>query len=240
MTLCNKMIAEQEEKDKIKYTFKIRLRTDIAFLSPIPPLHALDLGTRAKPKIRQLSGQYLTSNYDKFGVGLSTAMDCFLDRFHAVRTYPKLAHLKGWSAENFLTWWCNDTQHAQLEQDERLQAVMVRSIGYSRTLRTGGGGHGETAQLPWDRGRGCICSLYRGPSGNCKKVRAQAAKEPWYACYILCCPCHLNNGTNEHKDDIDHLQRQTPGGSASRPAQLWRTVGGISCQQSYAKGRTKK
>ena len=41
--------------------------------------------------------------------------------------YRNLSTNWDWTAEKLLEWWCKDTQHAKLQQEDRLQSVLLQS-----------------------------------------------------------------------------------------------------------------
>ena len=188
MSACHQMIAQREAAANVQYAYKMRLRTDLAFLRPIPPPHQLDLGSATHPRLVGISRSTLPSYFDKFAIGLSTPMGCFLDRFDAIYKYEFLDRTWAWTNEMFVQHWCNETQRATIVEDDRIQAVLFRTVGYNRASRNGGAAN-ERQPVGAD---GCMCSRYRGSNGSCKQC-AQEGKAN--RCFLACCPCTPQNAT---------------------------------------------
>jgi FkbM family methyltransferase len=130
--LCNQFVLNYSALTGTTYRWKMRMRTDLALIHPIPSLASLDLGDRSHPKVRRTSPRYFAgANQDTFGVGEAWVMDVYFDRYRAVYTHPYTA-TDGWSLEKFLTVYMQEKLNATLHGDDELRGVLVRMRGFAR------------------------------------------------------------------------------------------------------------
>ena len=125
---CNRMVKAHAAKMGVPYTYKIRLRPDLLVLAPIPPIHTLDFGRPGAPIVRGISGTFLPSWLDKFGIGGADVMDAYLDRLPLLFAMPDLAFVGNWNAEWFLQHVLNTSANATVltADDVTLKAMVVR------------------------------------------------------------------------------------------------------------------
>ena len=95
----------------------------------------------------------------------------------------RLERFRGWAAETFLLWHCNDTQSASLNGDSRVRAVMFRMLGYSRETQRGGDAMSAAGVARVNRSAlaelGCMCSRYRHLNGACNGCGAEGEPPYW-------------------------------------------------------------
>ena len=218
MRECNQMIAEYASRRNVDYAFKMRLRTDLLFLRPIPPPSHLDLGTAARPKIRVIDPSVMPANVDKFGVGAAKVMDCWLDGFSMVHTYAPLARTLDWTAEWFLEQRCKYHGNVSIQADSRIQAVVARAAGYDRNSREGGGGVSKSSEQVLERGRrsGCGCGWAARPN-SCSPRLNDGTR-----CWLACCSDQWNKTTLEERP-LHPISRRY-----SEPRRTWSSAAGAT------------
>lgn len=90
LRICNEAVKAHEARTGVRYTYKMRLRPDLAWLKPIPPPHTL-LGPANTSTLLMASREWQTGgNEDIFALGLSRSMDIFFDREPHVHTQRQL------------------------------------------------------------------------------------------------------------------------------------------------------
>lgn len=126
---CNSLVKQHELKLGIKYTYKMRLRPDFAWIQPIPPISTIDLS----PSNILISTKlfYGGGNEDTFGFGLSKTMDIYFDRFPFVHTYPTPNHT--WTAEEFVSLYML-SNNIKLIQNNEFRTFPVMEKKASRGL----------------------------------------------------------------------------------------------------------
>jgi len=131
--LCNQIARNYSAATNTTYRWKMRMRTDLAFVHPIPPLASLDLGNRLHPKVRHTSARYFPgANQDSFAVGEAWVMDVFFDRYRDVYTHFYTATKEGWTLEGYLASYMLEKLNATLHGDDNLRGVIVRMKGFTR------------------------------------------------------------------------------------------------------------
>ena len=86
---CNKMIKKYEQKNNIKYDFKLRLRADVLFIKPIPNIYSLPSNKITIPLFHNERdgcgefGKFADKKciHDRFAVGPSSKMDILLNQY---------------------------------------------------------------------------------------------------------------------------------------------------------------
>ena len=148
---CNQMVHEYQTLSGTEYAYKIRLRTDTAFLAPIPSVLDLDFGPPTAPvqditmpnvdvtafppcesTIRISSRKaYPGGLEDSFGIGRAADMDYRLSDYvqftQGNYSENKWLMLGGepWNHEGFLSGYLR-LRRICLQQDDRIRMVIVR------------------------------------------------------------------------------------------------------------------
>jgi hypothetical protein len=136
--LCNQMVQNYSARTQIKYAYKMRLRPDMAFVAPMPPLHTLDFGNRNAPNVLVSSGKvWPGGNQDTFGVGEADVMDVYFDRLPYLHTDSWMDGRVGWTTEGFLEHYLKSRMNATIREHDSIQAVTVRTKGFVRGLTAG-------------------------------------------------------------------------------------------------------
>jgi hypothetical protein len=134
MTECNDRVKEYSARNGIRYEYKMRLRTDLLFLAPIPLPHRLDFGITSSPTIYTGNPAYGKRLYEKFAFGRASAMDTYMGRYPALHTfswYPwNETGPNGWSTEDFLDRYLREMINASILYHNAILFAVVRERGY--------------------------------------------------------------------------------------------------------------
>lgn len=127
---CNEAIKSYSMQSGVKYEYKIRLRPDSAFKTPVPLINTINFGPVADCN-SSVSFGTIYYNEDWFNIGKSDDMDCLLDRYLDFTTNPLTAQIldtpiKGWHAEGFLVRLMKAKRNACLVDNPDLEVAMIR------------------------------------------------------------------------------------------------------------------
>lgn len=102
LNMCHEWVLEHAAAESMKYKYKMKLRPDVVFTMPIPPLHTLD-AQFAKRIVYYQPGSHPERPRDSVGVGYTEYMDVYLSRFQHVFTALKRVDGPGglWNAEYY-------------------------------------------------------------------------------------------------------------------------------------------
>jgi hypothetical protein len=130
--LCNQLVKNYSRQTNTVYAYKMRVRPDMAMVSPLPPLHEMDFGgEHGNPQRVHVTTSKVQSggNQDSFGLGRAHVMDVYLDRYPLLHT---MHYQRPWVTENFLMDVLWQGAHAIITEHPGIQGAVVRTRGFTR------------------------------------------------------------------------------------------------------------
>ena len=150
LQMCNEAV----EASGVAYAYKMRLRPDLAWVAPIPPLDSLNLGKHSVHFSSLKVPDHYGVHEDSFAVGRTRAMDTYFRLYDglaagqiAARDGGELCHRCIWTAEAAVVGAMR-RERIELAQDRAFRATLVRAADYVQgkrpQLTSGGGAAGTT------------------------------------------------------------------------------------------------
>ena len=130
MQECNEHVNNYTARTGVKYGYKMRVRTDLLFMKPIPHPTKLDFGTPGMPIMYTGSSKHATAIYDKFGFGEAGPMDVYFHRYAAI--FSNITMQRGWTTEYVLLMHIEQKINATIKYHDDIVITVIRPKGYSR------------------------------------------------------------------------------------------------------------
>ena len=128
--LCNEMVRNHSQRMNLTYAYKVRLRPDMAFLAPLPPLHTLDFGAPGAEHVLVTTATvFAGGNQDSFAIGRARVMDVYLSRYLELHAYKAVSR---WTTEGFLMDHLWLSVNATIKEHPEIQGAIVRLRNFTR------------------------------------------------------------------------------------------------------------
>ena len=125
---CAMMMARQVIESNVGYRYAVRVRPDLAFFAPFPPVATLFQAGSRSIKFNN-AALCCCGNEDTFGAGEFFPMTLYFNRIvglhHASAGFLKVTP---WAAETFLLEYMKTNFGVALEEDRRIAACIVKPL----------------------------------------------------------------------------------------------------------------